>query len=115
MAKIVGLEDMSHGQLAKGAKFVVYQYVISVLVMSFKRASAIHYIPPGESRVVKGLPYTFLSLTLGWWGIPWGIFWTPVALVKNLGGGEDVTGSVVMQLTGRHPATMTAAQAPTIS
>jgi hypothetical protein len=100
--KIVGIENMTMDQLkaelAGGARFVLYQYCISVVVMSFKRASDIFLVRPGENAVVKSLPYTFCSLLLGWWGIPWGPIWTIATVVTNLRGGRDVTKDVMSSL-----------------
>jgi hypothetical protein len=97
--KIVGIEDMQNFELRmeiqKGGKFVVYQYVISVLIMTFRRNSNIYFVKADESAVVKGLPFTLLSLLVGWWGIPWGIIYTIGALVTNLGGGKDVTAQIL--------------------
>lgn len=97
--EIKGIEGLSvgevHDQVRQGARFVVYSYCVSVLVMTFKRNTDIHFVRAGESAVVGGLPYTFLSLLLGWWGIPWGFIYTPMALVQNLGGGKDVTAEVM--------------------
>ena len=100
--KIVGIENMTTDQLkaeiAAGARFVLYQYCISVLVMSFKRASNIFLIRPDENAVTKGLPYTFCSLLLGWWGIPWGPIWTIATVVTNFRGGRNVTAEVMNSL-----------------
>lgn len=96
---IVGIEGLTNAdvdaEVRKGARFVVYGYCISVLVMTFRRSSNIHFVRAGESRVVKGLPYTLLSLFLGWWGLPWGFIYTPMVLIENLGGGRDVTQQVL--------------------
>ena len=54
-------------------------------------ASSIVKGDTNESAVVKGLPYTLLSLVAGWWGIPWGPIFTIGALYNNLKGGKDVT------------------------
>jgi hypothetical protein len=51
-------------------------------------------LPPGESPVRQALPYTIVSLLLGWWGIPWGPLHTIEALKTNLNGGIDVTSDV---------------------
>src|SRR5580765_1475741 len=87
--KIQGIEGMSSDRLQfeiqRGAKFVVYQYAISVLVMSFRRSSDIFFIPAGESSITKGLPWSLISLVAGWWGIPWGPIFTIQSLVTNLG------------------------------
>jgi hypothetical protein len=51
---------------------------------------------PGRAlRVLQGLPYTLISLVLGWWGIPWGLIFTPAAIFTNLCGGKDVTQDVL--------------------
>ena len=97
--KIIGIEGMGNLELKteiqKGGKFVMYQYVISVLIMTFKRNSNIYFIKADENAIVKGLPFTLLSLIVGWWGIPWGIIYTIQALIANFGGGQDVTAQVL--------------------
>ena len=104
MAKITGIEGMSGSELnmylQSGGKFVVYQYCISVLIITFRRVSDVFFIRPGESTVSKGLPYSLLSFLLGWWGIPWGPIHTVGALITNFGGGKDVTAAVVSSLNG---------------
>ena len=98
MAEIVGTQNLTRQQIQmeiqKGAKFVIFQYSISILIMSFRRSSAIHFVKNGESTFMKGLPYTLISLFLGWWGIPWGPIYTIQALSTNLQGGRDVTALV---------------------
>jgi hypothetical protein len=93
--KILGIEGMSEHQLQfeiqRGAKLVVYQYAISILVMSFRRSSDIYFIPAGQSTITKGLPWSLLTFVAGWWGIPWGPIFTIQALVTNFKGGKDVT------------------------
>jgi len=100
--KIVGAENMSEDQLRfeihRGAKLVYYQYAISILVMSFRRASRVYFIPAGENAIAKGLPWTGLSLLAGWWGVPWGPIWTIQALVTNFRGGKDVTAEIAGRL-----------------
>ena len=100
--KINGLENMTGSdlrtELPKGAKFVLYQYCISILIMTFKRPSNIYFIRAGESAVTKGLGFTILSLLLGWWGIPWGPIYTIQSMVMNFQGGKDVTQEVLASL-----------------
>jgi hypothetical protein len=100
--KIVGLAGMDGHQLAdelqRGAKFVVYQYCVSALVVTFKRPSDIYFLRAGESAVGKGLPFTALSLVLGWWGIPWGPIHTIGSVVTNFQGGKIVTQEVLATL-----------------
>ncbi|CAN94666.1 MULTISPECIES: hypothetical protein [Sorangium] len=96
---IAGIEGLSNetirGELAAGARFVVFEYCISILILTFKRSSAVHYIRPGESALLKGLPYTMISLLFGWWGFPFGLLYTPMALITNLSGGRDVTATIL--------------------
>lgn len=95
MAKIRGTEGMSADQInfeiQRGAKYVLFYYCISILVLTFRRSSDIYFVRAGENRVVKGLPWTVLTLLCGWWGIPWGPIYSVQSLVVNLGGGKDVT------------------------
>ncbi|HEY2168147.1 MAG TPA: hypothetical protein VGJ30_00865 [Candidatus Angelobacter sp.] len=95
MAKIVGIEGMNPQQLANelqsGARFVQYQYCVSALVITFKRGTDIYFVRADESRLVKGLTWTLLTLVAGWWGIPWGPIYTVQSLWVNLRGGHDLT------------------------
>jgi hypothetical protein len=101
--KIVGIEGVSTDQLRfeiqRGAKLVVYQYAISILVMSFRRSSNVYFIPAGQSSVSKGLPWIGLTLLAGWWGIPWGPIFSIQSLITNFKGGKDVTAEIMAQLT----------------
>jgi hypothetical protein len=98
---IVGTEGLSDEEieyeLKHGGKFVVYEYCISVILVSFKQPSAVHFVRAGESAVSKGMKYTLLSLVAGWWGFPWGPIYTIWALVVNLRGGNDVTRELTYQ------------------
>src|SRR4051812_47284933 len=99
---IQGLEGLSDAQIdaeiANGGKFVVYSYCVSVLVMTFKRPSDIFFLRAGESGVGKGMPYTLISLFAGWWGFPFGLIYTPMCIIQNLGGGKDVTQALLAQM-----------------
>jgi hypothetical protein len=98
MAKIVGLEGVSREELAheldRGAKFVVFQYCVSVVFLTVTRGTNIYFVRSDESPLVKGLPWTALSMALGWWGFP-------IVVGKNLLGGKDVTNDVVAALSLR--------------
>ena len=37
------------------------------------------------------LAHTTATFLVGWWGIPWGLVYTPMAIFRNLSGGERVT------------------------
>lgn len=96
---IEGLGNLTAAELeqevANGGRFVVFQYTISILLMTFKRGSAVFYFKPGEGSMGKGMPYTLLTLLLGWWGFPWGPIYSVMSIATNLGGGKDVTNDVM--------------------
>ena len=96
--------DRLSSQLGRGAKFVMFQYCISVVVLTFKRPSAIYFVPAGESATARGIGFTALSLLLGWWGIPWGPIYTIQSVWVNSRGGRDVTREVAAALGATPPA-----------
>jgi hypothetical protein len=102
MAAIKNTEGKSDAEinqaLNEGAKFVVFEYCISILIMTFKRSSDIYFVKAGESTLAQSLPFTLLTFFLGWWGIPWGPIYTIGSLYTNLSGGKDVTTEVLQAL-----------------
>lgn len=102
MAQIKGLEGMTSDQinreLERGGRFVMYQYCISIIIMSFRRNSSIYFIRGGESGVGKSLGFSLLTFLLGWWGIPWGPIYTIGSLVNNFKGGKNVTQEVIASI-----------------
>ena len=117
--KIRGIEGMKHGELdfeiQRGAKFVLFQYCISIIILTFRRPSDIYFLRPGENPVVKGLPFTLLSLAAGWWGIPWGPIYTIQSVYNNSRGGKDVTQAVVNSLRGQSAPAQSVSQIPPAS
>ncbi len=106
--KILGTEGMDaptvRQEVERGARFVLYTYCISLVVVTLKRPSNISFLRPGQSPVIKGLPFVLVSLLLGWWGFPWGPIYTVQCLVNDLLGGKDVTNDILASLAWRHPA-----------
>jgi hypothetical protein len=102
MSKIIGLEGLTveevNKEITKGAKFVIFPYCFSIIILTFKRSSDIHFIKAGENSLKKRLPFIFISFFLGWWGIPWGIIYTIQCLFTNLRGGNDITEQVISAL-----------------
>ncbi len=110
--KIVGAEGLDvhtvRQEVDRGARFVLYTYCVSLVLVTLKRPSDIYFVPAGQSRVVKGLPFALISLFLGWWGIPWGPIYTVQSLVNDLLGGKDVTAEILASAA----PTLVAAAAP---
>ncbi len=100
--KINRVEGMSiadvEAEVARGGKFVLFQYCVSILVMTFKRGSAVYFVRAGEGTFGVSIGYTLVSLLLGWWGLPWGPIYTLAAVFTNLGGGKDVTQEIMASL-----------------
>ena len=115
-SKIRGIERMKNGELdfeiQRGGKFVLFQYCISIIVLTFRRPSDIYFLRQGESGVTKGLPFTLLSLVAGWWGIPWGPIYTIQSVYNNSRGGKDVTQAVVNSLRVQAASPVAAATIP---
>jgi hypothetical protein len=80
--------------LATGGRFVVFEYCISLIVVTLRRPSRVYVIRAGKTGLLPGFPYTILSLLLGWWGVPWGFIYTPLVVLTNLSGGCDITAQV---------------------
>lgn len=107
--EIRGLGALTHEQIGdaiqRGAKFVIFEYCWSALVVTTRKSSPIHYVPPGASRHAAGLNYALCSLFLGWWGIPRGPIYTLASLIQFARGGNDVTAAVMyaLQVEGEVP------------
>lgn len=82
-------------ELKKGGKFVIFQYTVSVIVVSLKRSSDIYFLRAGETSIKDSFSYTLIALFLGWWGISWGPIYTNGSLYTNFRGGKDVTQEVL--------------------
>jgi hypothetical protein len=89
---INGLTDVELREaIERGGRFVFFEYCISCVLITLRRPSDIRFLRRGQWGWVRGMPYTIVSLLLGWWGLPWGILYTPLVVLTNLTGGCDVT------------------------
>ena len=98
--------------MAAGGRLVVFQYVFSLLVITFRRNTSIHYIPPGRSGVGAAFRWSLIPLCFGWWGIPWGIIFTIAAVWRNTAGGVDVTEPILAQMIGPEKANLVVRKRP---
>jgi hypothetical protein len=96
--RIRGLDRLTaadlENELALGGRFVFFEFCISFLIVTLRRPTDVYFLRAGDHGLIRGLPYTVLSALLGWWGLPWGIIYTPLTLLTNLSGGRDVTAAV---------------------
>ena len=92
--------DALEREVAQGGCFVYFPYVISLVVITFKRTSNVYLIRKGENIVIKSIPFSLLSFLFGWWGLPFGPKFTYQSLVTNFKGGKDVTDEVMDVING---------------
>ena len=85
-------------EIERGARFVIYPYVVSVLIVTYKRQSRVYFLRPGNHAFRKAIPYAMLSAIFGWWRIPWGLLHTPGTIYEALRGGTDITPNVKAKL-----------------
>jgi hypothetical protein len=71
------------------------------VIITFRRPSDIYLIRGEESALSKGLPFTLLTVLLGWWGIPWGPIFSVQSLITNFRGGKNVTTEIMSQLASQ--------------
>jgi hypothetical protein len=115
---VPGTEGMTIAQIEddilRGGRFRVFLWNFSIIIMSFQRSSALRYYRSGQSCGLAAWGYTLLSIIVGPWGIPWGIFFTINSIFRNCLGGKDVTGGLLNGLIGpqRAHSVMTKAQKP---
>lgn len=104
--RIHGIEHLTLAEvdevLAAGGRLVFFEYCISLVIATQRRPSSIYLLRPGEMGLVRGLPFSLISLLFGWWGIPWGLIYTPLTLITNFSGGRDVTIEVRALLEQSH-------------
>jgi hypothetical protein len=79
---------------AGGGRWVVFEYCISLVAVTFRQQSRPFFIEADGISWVRSLPYVLVSLLFGWWGLPWGVIYTPVTIFTNLTGGCDITAQV---------------------
>jgi hypothetical protein len=101
--KVFGIEGLTLRELVDrvkdGSRFVVFQWCIGLGVNSVRRPSAVYFVQPGERTAGKGFWRSLGTLLTGWWSlVPFGPIETVGCLRENLGGGRDVTASVLRTL-----------------
>ncbi len=105
---IKGVEGKTNAQLkfeiSQGARFVYFEYCISVFVFTIKRPTKTYFIAEGESVFLKALIFSLISFLFGWWGFPWGPLYTIQSLSSNISGGHDITGKIKELLDDGDPS-----------
>jgi hypothetical protein len=99
MAAIKNTEGLTteqiNNELRRGARFVVFSYTISIIIMTFRRGSDIYFIKADESTSKYSWSYSLLTFFFGWWGFPFGPIFSVMSFYRNFTGGKDVTQEVL--------------------
>lgn len=85
-------------------ELVKHHLVFSALVVSFRMQTR-WLIKNKEPRFGHALAASLYTFIYGWWGFPFGIYWTVVALVKNLTGSTSVAVRDLLQPAPAKPST----------
>jgi hypothetical protein len=86
--------------IGRGYRCVRFLRCTSIGFSTIERRSRVYLTENWQERYLRGLGYSVLSLALGPWGVPWGLWLTARSVWINLTGGEDVTEEI---LTSRDP------------
>jgi hypothetical protein len=101
--KLVLEEDINlqslRERIKQGGKFIVFSYCISLFAITLKRMSPAIFIENETQFRKYKRYYNGINLLFGWWGIPWGLFYTPNYIRANNKGGIDVTEDVLLNVT----------------
>lgn len=86
--------------ILKGGRFIIHHWCVSVILITFTRASSVHYFRSWQSGFGQASLFSFISMFFGWWGFPSGIIFTPICLWRNSCGGTDVTPEILPHIIG---------------
>lgn len=75
------------GRQDASLRVAIYPYVMSILFLTSRRAFAGVWC--ARHAFIRQLWASLITVTVGWWGIPFGFFFTPVALWRLARGGDQ--------------------------
>jgi tetratricopeptide (TPR) repeat protein len=86
------------GRVDPTLRVTVFTWVVSVLVITYRRGWA--KVLCARCRTKYALLFDLQNFFMGWWGIPFGIFWTLQALWHNSLGGQQPQENNALFLAG---------------
>lgn len=92
-----GLQALE-AEIARGGRFLLFPYCISLGAVSLKRMSPAIFVPAEADPAPHRRKYNLLSCLFGWWGVPWGPLRTIACIRTNNSGGIDVTGDIMLNI-----------------
>jgi hypothetical protein len=85
------------------ARVVAPMWCVSLGVVTSRWTGEFHRLCSTHA-LLRALPASLVTLLLGWWGIPWGLIWTPNVLYQNLiEGGVEVDSGHLAALKASDP------------
>ncbi len=96
--QIIGIKQMSPAEITykvrNGARFVIFEYCISPLVVTLNYDSDIYFLEPNEDPRKHSLRFILITLFFGWFSL-FGPINTIQCLLTNIRGGKDITNHIV--------------------
>jgi hypothetical protein len=90
----------SCGAVSAQPRYIIFWYVISLIFLTSRRTMQGVFCPSCASK--KAAQASAMTWLLGWWGFPWGPFWTIGAVYRNLFSGTqpaDVNAQILARQT----------------
>ncbi|WP_147377103.1 hypothetical protein [Mangrovibacterium diazotrophicum] len=92
------LQELTN-QVEQGARFICFQYCISILfAVTLRRYSPAILVQQDDRIDSIRRKYNLMSVFFGWWGIPWGPIYTVRSLRLNRIGGIDITEDILLNI-----------------
>ena len=85
--------------IRRGWRCVRFVRCTSYLIATVEHETRVYLTETWQDRYLRGLGFSVLSLALGPWGVPWGLWLTARSVWTNLTGGRDVTDEVLQVFT----------------
>jgi hypothetical protein len=95
----LSLEELTN-RVANGARFIAFQYCVSILFAVTQRRFSPAFLIEGDSQVNRiKWRYNLYTILFGWWGFPWGPTISIRSLKVNRKGGVDVTDDIMLNIS----------------
>lgn len=75
-----GSREFEGDMYSLSTKLVQYQFAVSLIAISMTRGTSLHH---EKDKKWLLLSCTLISVFGGWWGIPWGPYYTIVSFIEN--------------------------------
>ncbi|MBL8002525.1 MAG: hypothetical protein JNL05_11230 [Flavobacteriales bacterium] len=96
-------EERYNAFVSAGGRFVTYRYTVAVVIYRMDHPSGVHFVNGRTQAILRGIPYSLLSVLAGWWFLPTGPIRTIQCLLTNLSGGHDVGADVLEHIRQQDP------------